>query len=63
MEVEIFLGFNVLLWWDDKEEMWVDDDKEEMWVDDDKEEMCEWMMIRKSEIEKWVILWGFVFDV
>ena len=21
-------------------------------IDDDKEEMCEWMMIRKSEIEK-----------
>ena len=32
-------------------------------MDDDKEEMCEWMMIRKSEIEKVVILWGFVFYV
>ena len=29
MEVEIFLRFNILLWEDDKEEMWVDDDKEE----------------------------------
>ena len=42
MEVEIFLEFNILC----------DNMLRKKCVDDDDEEMCEWMMIRKSEIEK-----------